>query len=66
MPKEPIKMRVDVCLTKGALNLLCKELKRLRVENAKLRSACHVFIEARKHHGYGMNDAERAIREALK
>lgn len=34
-------------------------------ENAKLREACHVFIEARKHGGYGMDDAEKAIRAAL-
>lgn len=41
---------------------LCRKLER---ENTALREACHVFIEARKHAGYGMEDAESAIRAAL-
>jgi hypothetical protein len=30
-----------------------------------LREACFVFLEARKHGGYGMDDAESAVRAAL-
>lgn len=37
----------------------------LRGQNERLRQACQVFIEARKHSGYGMEDAERAVRAAL-
>ena len=37
----------------------------LAKQNAKLRAACHIFLDARKHDGYGMEDAERAIRAAL-
>lgn len=37
----------------------------LERDNAKLRAACLLFIEARKHAGYGMEDAEKAIRAAL-
>jgi hypothetical protein len=41
------------------------EMERLERDNARLREACHVFLEARKHNGYGMDDAEVAIRSSL-
>lgn len=37
----------------------------LATQLATLQQACHVFIEARKHHGYGMDEAEKAIRAAI-
>lgn len=42
-----------------------RERDNLLIENKRLRDACHVFLEALKHSGYGMDDAERAVRAAL-
>lgn len=41
---------------------LARQLER---ELNQLREACHIFLDARKHDGHGMEDAEKAIREAL-
>lgn len=42
------------------------EVNRLKASNEALVGACHVFIEARKHNDYGMQDAEDAIRAAIR
>ena len=52
-------------LKKQIENLLKPMRDKLAEERDALREACHVFLDARKHGGYGMDDAETAIRAAL-
>ena len=42
-----------------------RRIAELERENNQLRTSAHVFLEAIKHKGYGMQDAERAVRAAL-